>query len=172
MNNFLCVYWANCCYFCAKIWNGTFNGKIQMREKETWILNHRNKDYKYLVHPVDNLAPQGSEQLFHSNKSSYQKRLLMISLYRDKHRFGHDYSYNSLLIWGTVYISVKDQTSKVYGLFPSTPRVLRKCIPFQNPHVLCWFSMKTGANLPDISLSKIKLQSWHCNIWGEPQTQL
>lgn len=49
-----------------------------MREKKTWRLNNRNKAYKYPVHPVDNLAPQGSEQLFQSNKSSYQKQLLTI----------------------------------------------------------------------------------------------
>lgn len=156
MNNCLYVYWANCSYFRAKISHGIFNGKIQMREKKTRKLNNRNKAYKYPVHPVDNLAPQGWEHLFHSNNSSHQKLLLMISLYGDKHRCGHGYCYNSPLIWGTVCISVTDQTSKLYDLFPSTPRVLREGITFQNPHVLCWFSMKTHAKLPEFSLSKIK----------------
>lgn len=72
--------WAKCSYFCAKIWHSTFTGEVQVRECKTWRLKQHKWSLKYPVHPVGNLTPQGSEQLFHNNSFSHQKQLLKISV--------------------------------------------------------------------------------------------
>lgn len=94
-----------------------------MRERNPGRLNNKNKAYKHPVHPVDNLAPQGLEQLFHSNNSSQQKQLVMIL------SIGTNLSLVMVIVLipssseGLQIPLLTDQTSKLYGLFPSTPRV-------------------------------------------------